>query len=64
MRPTHSRKNKPGYRAKPKFDAKMLVAAATDAVREALRAHKSHGDSIVVWRGGRVVILPPEKIEL
>ncbi len=32
------------------------------AVREALRDHKRAGRSIVIWRDGKVVELPPEEI--
>ncbi len=32
------------------------------AVREAIIRHKRLGESIAVWRDGRVVIIPPEEI--
>lgn len=34
------------------------------AVREALLRHKKLGNSIAVWRDGRVVIIPPEEIRV
>lgn len=34
------------------------------AVQDALREHKRRGDSVVVWRDGRVVTLAPEDIHL
>ncbi|HJS08501.1 MAG TPA: hypothetical protein VJ809_12605 [Pirellulales bacterium] len=43
-------------------EAEPLTAAAREAVREALAVHKKLGNSIVVWRDGKVVIVPPEKI--
>ena len=43
-------------------EAEPLTAAAREAVREALTVHKKLGNSIVVWRDGRVVIVPPEEI--
>jgi hypothetical protein len=41
-----------------------LEAAARDAVREAVRRHKLLGESIVIWRDGKVVVVPPEEIEV
>lgn len=38
--------------------------AIRDGVREALRRHKALGVPIAVWRNGRVVIVPPEKIRI
>lgn len=35
---------------------------AYEAVQDALREHKRKGESIVVWRDGKVVTLPPEEI--
>ncbi len=32
------------------------------AVRDAVLRHKKLGESIAVWRDGRVVIIPPEEI--
>jgi hypothetical protein len=46
------------------FDAEVLIAAAQEAIREALAQHKAHGNSVVVWRDGQVVILRPEEIEI
>lgn len=42
--------------------AELLTAAGREAVREALLFHKRNGNSIAVWRDGRVVIVPPEEI--
>ena len=42
--------------------AELLTAAGQEAVREALLFHKRNGNSIAVWRDGRVVIVPPEEI--
>jgi hypothetical protein len=44
--------------------ADKLTAACREAVREALLFHKRNGNSIAVWRDGRVVIVPPEEIEV
>jgi hypothetical protein len=43
-------------------EAAPLTAAAREAVREALTVHKKLGNSIAVWRDGKVVIVPPEEI--
>lgn len=34
------------------------------AVREELRKHKCLGNPIAVWRDGKVVIIPPQEIEI
>ena len=36
----------------------------TRAGREALARHKALGESVAVWRDGRVVVIPPEEIEI
>ena len=40
-----------------------IVEAIGDAVQAAIRDHKRAGNPIAEWRGGRVVIVPPEEIE-
>ncbi len=42
----------------------LVEAAMNKGVREALRRHKLLGESIAVWRDGKVVIVPPEEIEI
>ena len=34
------------------------------AVREALIMHKRLGNPIAIWKGGKVVIVPPDEIEI
>jgi hypothetical protein len=41
-----------------------IVEAMGRAVREAIWRHKQLGESIVVWRDGRIVTVPPEEIEV
>ncbi len=41
-----------------------ILQAMNEAVTEALRRHKARGESIVVWRDGKVVIVPPEEIDV
>ena len=43
-------------------DGTVVDRAAREAVRAALLRHKRLGESIVVWRDGRVVEIPPEEI--
>ena len=38
--------------------------ALKKAVAEAIADHKRTGDSIVIWRDGKLVKVPPEKIEV
>lgn len=42
----------------------QLIVAAQEAVRAALREHKCAGNSIAAWQDGKVVLLPPERIEV
>ena len=39
-----------------------ITRALQSAVRKALLKHKRDGDSVVVWRDGKVVWVPPEEI--
>jgi predicted ABC-type ATPase len=41
-----------------------VMDAINVAVTEALRRHKERGESIVIWRDGKVVTLPPEEIDV
>ena len=43
-------------------DGKRLNDLAKEAVRDALRQHKSRGQSVAVWQDGQVVTLAPEDI--
>lgn len=43
---------------------KRIVAAAGSAVRKALKAQKAAGDSIVVWKNGKIVKVPAAKISV
>lgn len=45
------------------FTTPGAVKGAMDrGIRDALRRHKLLGESIAVWRDGKVVIVPPEEI--
>ena len=41
-----------------------IMDAINEAVTEALRRHKARGESIVIWRDGRIVTLKPEEIDV
>lgn len=32
------------------------------AVRDALRKHKQANNPVAIWRGGKIVLLPPDEI--
>lgn len=64
MKPIRSAEPKRIPLVLPDFDHEILLAAAREAVREALLRHKARGNPVVVWRDGRVVMLPPEEIEV
>jgi predicted ABC-type ATPase len=46
------------------FDPDDIMAAINRAVREALLRHKERGESVVVWRDGKIVILKPGEIDV
>jgi len=45
-------------------DAKEIEKLFQLAVRETLIMHKRIGNPIATWRDGKVVIVPPEEIEI
>ena len=45
-------------------DEPRVQKALRGAVQKAIRTHKLMGVPIVVWEDGKVVEIPPEKIEL
>jgi hypothetical protein len=45
-------------------DGKEIEKVFQLAVREALKMHKCMGNPIAIWRDGKVVIVPPEEIEI
>lgn len=45
-------------------DESRLDRLAREAVQAALQEHKRKGESVVVWRDGRVVTLTPDEILL
>jgi hypothetical protein len=44
------------------IDHVRVIRGIRNGVRAALRRHKLLGQSIVVWRDGKVVEVPPEEI--
>lgn len=38
------------------------ITAAREAVARAIERHRRLGESIVIWRDGQIVIVPPEEI--
>jgi hypothetical protein len=43
-------------------DVERITEALRQGVREALRKHKLLGNSVVTWRDGKVVWVPPDQI--
>ncbi len=41
-----------------------ILDAINEAVTEALRSHKARGESIVIWRDGKIVTLGPDEIDV
>jgi len=50
--------------AKPSWTSQDIMDAINIAVTEALRRHKERGESIVIWRDGKIVTLTPEEIDV
>jgi len=46
------------------FDPQDIMDGINRAVTEALRRHKARGESVVVWRDGKIVTLKPEEIDV
>jgi predicted ABC-type ATPase len=46
------------------FDSERILHAVNKAVTAALRRHKALGQSVVIWRDGKIVTLTPEEIEI
>jgi len=41
-----------------------IVDAVNRAVTAAIKRHKERGESIVIWRDGKIVTLGPEEIDV
>lgn len=48
----------------PSWTSQDILDAVNRAVTKALRQHKARGESIVIWRDGKIVTLPPEEIDV
>jgi predicted ABC-type ATPase len=46
------------------FDPEEIVECVNRAVTEAYKRHKERGESIVIWRDGKIVTLGPDEIEI
>jgi predicted ABC-type ATPase len=46
------------------YDPQDIVDAVNRAVTAAYKRHKERGESIVIWRDGKIVIVPPEEIDV
>ena len=46
------------------WTAEDIMRAVNRAVYQALKRHKERGESIVIWRDGKVVTLTADEIEL
>jgi predicted ABC-type ATPase len=51
-------------RLRKTFDPRDIMDAVNRAVADALRRHKALGQSVVIWRDGKIVTLRPEEIEI
>jgi hypothetical protein len=55
---------KPALPSEQPWTADDIVDAVNRAVTAALRRHKERGESVVIWRDGRIVELKPEEIDV
>ena len=62
MKPVHKAEQVSPRHKGEDFRAVDVFEAIQLAGREAVARHKSLGQSIVVWRDGKVVVVPPEEI--
>jgi hypothetical protein len=46
------------------FDPEDILERINGAVAAAMKRHKERGESVVVWRDGKIVTLKPEEIEI
>lgn len=46
------------------FDPEDIIDGVNRAVTAALKRHKERGESVVIWRDGKIVTLKPEEIEI
>lgn len=46
------------------FDPEDILDAINRAVTEAFKRHKARGESIVIWRDGKIVELKAEEIDV
>lgn len=46
------------------FDSERILRAITEGVKQARREHKQAGRPIVVEKNGKIVLIPPEEIDL
>ncbi|HEY8667412.1 MAG TPA: hypothetical protein VIL86_12145 [Tepidisphaeraceae bacterium] len=45
-------------------DDSAITRGLAEGVRRALLIHKKLGHSIVIWKDGKIVTVPPEEIEV
>lgn len=50
--------------AEQTWTSQDIIDAIDRAVRAALKRHKERGESVVVWRDGKIVWLKPEEIDV
>lgn len=51
-------------KAEQTWTSEDVLAAVNRAVTAALKRHKKRGESIVIWRDGKIVTLKPEEIDV
>jgi len=64
MKPRVEEQARPTSQEELGWTSQDIVDAVNRAVTKALRRHKERGESVVIWRDGKIVTLKPEEIDL
>lgn len=64
MKPRAEEQARPTSQEELGWTSQDIVAAVNRAVTKALRRHKERGESVVIWRDGKIVELKPEDIDV
>lgn len=64
MKPRAEQPARPTTQEELGWTSQDVLDAVNKAVTEALRRHKARGESIVIWRDGKIVELKPEEIDV
>lgn len=64
MKPRAEEQVRPTSQRELGWTSQDILDAVNKGVTEALRRHKARGESVVIWRDGKIVTLKPEEIDV